>query len=142
VDPVPEPLLLRKSGSAGNRNRDLWFSNQEVRPLNHRGGPTRGLNLLDNETEKGRMPSSELLRHVDFLSTDNSRGVINNVSINYQPKDSANVVPTLLMMEALRSSKISVLTRATRLNIPEVGILHSYRQENLKSYIALTDWTL
>jgi hypothetical protein len=24
VDPVPEPLLLRKSGSAENRNRDLW----------------------------------------------------------------------------------------------------------------------
>jgi hypothetical protein len=24
VDPVPDPLLLRKSGSAGNRTRDLW----------------------------------------------------------------------------------------------------------------------
>jgi len=23
VDPVPDPLLLRKSGSAGNRTRDL-----------------------------------------------------------------------------------------------------------------------
>jgi hypothetical protein len=26
--------------------------------------------------------------------------------------------------------------------IPEDGILHSYRRENLKSYIALTGWTL
>jgi hypothetical protein len=26
VDPVPDPLLLRKSGSAGNRTRDLWVS--------------------------------------------------------------------------------------------------------------------
>jgi hypothetical protein len=26
--------------------------------------------------------------------------------------------------------------------IPEYGILHSHRGENLKSYIALTDWTL
>jgi hypothetical protein len=26
VDPVPEPLLPRKSGSAGNRTWDLWYS--------------------------------------------------------------------------------------------------------------------
>jgi hypothetical protein len=38
VDPVPDPLFLRKSGSAGNRNRDLWISGQELWPLNHRGG--------------------------------------------------------------------------------------------------------
>jgi hypothetical protein len=47
-----------------------------------------------------------------------------------------------LMMEALRSSETSVLTRATRRNIPEDGILHSHHRENLKSYIALTGWTL
>jgi hypothetical protein len=46
------------------------------------------------------------------------------------------------MMEALSSSEMSVLTRATRRNIPEDGILHSHRRQNLKSYIALTDWTL
>jgi hypothetical protein len=38
--------------------------------------------------------------------------------------------------------KTSVLTRATRRNIPEDDILHRYRLENLKSYIALTGWTL
>jgi hypothetical protein len=38
VDPVPDPLLLRKSGSAGNRTRDPWICSQELWPLDHRGG--------------------------------------------------------------------------------------------------------
>jgi hypothetical protein len=58
-----------------------------------------------------------------------------------------NVVPSspilvTLMMEALRSSEMSVLTTTTRRNIQEDDILHSHRRENLKSYIALTGWTL
>jgi hypothetical protein len=44
-------------------------------------------------------------------------------------------------MEALCSSEASVLTRDTRREIPQ-DIIHSYRRENLKSYIALTGWTL
>jgi hypothetical protein len=42
----------------------------------------------------------------------------------------------------LSSSETSVLTRATRRNTPEDAILHSHRRENLKSFIALTGWTL
>jgi hypothetical protein len=38
VDPVPDLLLLWKSGSARNRTRDLWVCSQEVWTLDHRGG--------------------------------------------------------------------------------------------------------
>jgi hypothetical protein len=51
---------------------------------------------------------------------------------------SSNVPPSLLstftlMMEAILSSKASILTRATRHHIQEDDILHSHRRENLKS---------
>jgi hypothetical protein len=41
-----------------------------------------------------------------------------------------------------RSAPIIRVTRATRCNVLEYGILHSYRSENLKSYTALTGWAL
>jgi hypothetical protein len=37
-------------------------------------------------------------------------------------------------MEAILSSETSVYIRSTRRHIPEDGILHSHRRENLKSY--------
>jgi hypothetical protein len=36
--------------------------------------------------------------------------------------------------KAICSSEMSVLTKTTRLYIPEDGNLHNYRRENLKSY--------
>jgi hypothetical protein len=40
VYPVPDPLLLRKSGSAGNGTRDLQDCSQELQPLDHRSNHT------------------------------------------------------------------------------------------------------
>jgi hypothetical protein len=41
-----------------------------------------------------------------------------------------------LKKDAIRSSEMSVHTSSTRRHIPEDGILHSHRRENLKSYTA------
>jgi hypothetical protein len=46
------------------------------------------------------------------------------------------------VMGAILFSETSVLTGATRRNIPEYGILHTHRRENLKSYVVLTGWCL
>jgi hypothetical protein len=54
----------------------------------------------------------------------------------------SSLILVILMTAAISPSETSVLTKVSRRNIPEDGILHSLYGENLKSYIALTGWTL
>jgi hypothetical protein len=67
-----------------------------------------------------------MLRRVALVRTDVSE------------KFSASIIRVTSIGELGRS----FLKRATRRNIPEDGILHIPRRENLKSYIAITGWTL
>jgi hypothetical protein len=53
------------------------------------------------------------------------------VTVNFVP---SSPILVTVMKEAPSSSDTSVLTRAIWSNIPEDGILHCQRRENLKSY--------
>ena len=53
MDPVPDPLLLRKSGSAGDRTRNLCICSQKLWPLDHRGGPSIAYSVQNCNTPLG-----------------------------------------------------------------------------------------
>jgi hypothetical protein len=63
VDPVPDPLLLRKSSTAWNRTRDLWVSSHKLLPPDRRGGPMKELHLTNIQNEK--VTGSNVLQAVD-----------------------------------------------------------------------------
>jgi hypothetical protein len=86
------------------------------------------------------MVSSGMLRRVDLVRADVSEELkasfIRVTRIDELGTTLASSpILVILMKEALSSSETSVLTRATRRNIPEDAILHIHRRENLKSYI-------
>jgi hypothetical protein len=63
-------------------------------------------------------------------------GYGNIVSINDERCKEIPQILATLMMEVLGSSEKPVLTRSTRRNISEDGILHGHHREFLRSYTA------
>jgi hypothetical protein len=78
------------------------------------------------------MVSSGMLRRVALVRTDVFLRSVRRLLITASVVPSSQILVSL-MKEALSSSETSVLTRATRHNIPEDTILHSHRRENLRS---------
>jgi hypothetical protein len=58
VDTVPDPLLLRKSGSAGNWMQDLWICSRDLWPLDYRDD-----HICISEWETGK-----LLKYLDLAN--------------------------------------------------------------------------
>jgi hypothetical protein len=82
------------------------------------------------------MASSAMLRGMALVRTDVSEERSASLIRTTRIGELGTISPIFvtLMMEELRSSEMSALTRATRRNIAEDAILHSQSRENLKSY--------
>jgi hypothetical protein len=91
--------------------------------------------LIGNYVSKERIASIIKVKRISTLQS-----VLQLIGIGIVIPSS--LILFTLMKEALSSSETSGLTTTTRRHIPEDGTLHSHRRENLKSYIALTGWTL
>jgi hypothetical protein len=80
------------------------------------------------------MAFSGMLRRVAFVRTDVSEELFASIIRVTRIVELGTRILFTLIMEELSSFETSVLTRATRRNIPEDAILPNHRRENLKSY--------
>jgi hypothetical protein len=79
-----------------------------------------------------------MLRRVALVRTDVSEKFCASfIRVTRIDELGTMLILVALMKETLSLSETSVLTRATRRNIPEDAILHIHRRENLKSYMKM-----
>jgi hypothetical protein len=126
------------------KNAVLW----DVRPYGCcKNRRFRGTYYLCHQGDKNRqtgnvssnLPPKHAVKKYCISNNRNTMCVVFLCSV-LQLLVTANTVPNSLilvdlMMKALCSSETSGLTRAIWHNIPEDGILHSHRRENLKSCV-------
>jgi hypothetical protein len=76
--------------------------------------------------------SEESIAYIIWLEGISELGTTSAVNSNWSTLRSS-LIPSTQIMEPIRSFETSVLARPTRRQIPEHGILHSHRRENLNS---------
>jgi hypothetical protein len=106
-------------------------------------GVLRCVALVRNDVSEERSASNIRVARIGELGTT----LAQTPTRRTQLRNITNFVPSppiliTLMMEVVSSSETSVLTIVTWRNISEDAILRSHCRENLKSFIALTGWTL